>query len=66
MILENGSFEAILGMEQDGLAKASAEVAVLSLEMTGGAQGGKRPILAPFLGQGLHLKESQGTLEIPL
>lgn len=66
MILENGSFEAILGMEQDGLAKASAEVAVLPFEMTGGAQRREGPVLTPFLGLGLHLEEGQGALEIPL
>jgi len=37
VILENGGFQSLLGMEQDRLTKASAEIAVFAFEMTGDA-----------------------------
>jgi hypothetical protein len=59
VILENGGLQPVLGVEQHGLAKTSAEITVFPFEMAGGTQVGQRPVLALFDGLGLNLEKGR-------
>lgn len=66
MVLENGSFQALLGMEKNSLTKAFTEIAVFAFEMTGGTEASQWPIFTTFGSLGMNLVESQGAFRITL
>lgn len=64
MILENGSFQALLGMKYNSLTKSSAEITIFPFKMAGGSQARGRPIITSLERLSLYTEECQGAFEI--